>query len=62
MENKNEKTEKRSLESWARNAEEFFDKKEIEQFLWYCEEELFISRSKMVTEKYFRGLMAGIGY
>jgi hypothetical protein len=56
------KTEKKSLESWARKADEFFDNKEVEQFLWYCEDERFISRSKMVTEKTFRGLMAGFGY
>lgn len=56
------KTEKKSLETWAIKADEFFDNKEAEQFLWYCEEERLIPRSKMVTEKTFRGLMACFGY
>lgn len=62
MENKKEKTEKKSLESWAKEADEFFDNKEVEQFLWYCENERFISRSEMMTKKRFQGLMAGFGY
>ena len=62
MKNKKENTEKRTLESWVGSADEFFDKKEREQFLWYCENERFISRSAMVTKKHFRGLMAGVGY
>lgn len=62
MENKKEKTEKKSIEAWARKTDELFDNKEVEQFLWYCEDKRFISRSEMVTEKTFRGLMAGFGY
>ena len=59
MENKNVE-EKKTLESWARK--ELFDAEEVEGFLQYCEDELFIPRSKMVTEKTFRGLMACFGY
>ena len=53
MENKKEKTKTKTLEAWARKADEFFDNREVEQFLWYCEDERFISLSKMETEKTF---------
>ena len=60
MENKKEKTEKKSLETWARK--ELFDAEEVEGFLQYCEDELFLSRSKMMTKWRFMGLMASLGY
>lgn len=60
MENKREKIEKKSLEIWARN--ELFDAEEVEGFLQYCEDELSLSRSKMMTERHFMGLMASFGY
>jgi hypothetical protein len=59
MENKNVE-EKRTLESWARK--ELFDAEEVEGFLQYCEDELFIPRSKMMTERRFMNLMASLGY
>ena len=59
MENKNVE-EKKTLESWARK--ELFDAEEVEGFLQYCEDELLISRSKMMTKKRFQDLMAGFGY
>ena len=60
MENKKEKIEKKSLETWARK--ELFDAEEVEGFLQYCEDELFLSRSKMMTKRHFMGLMASLGY
>ena len=62
MENKNEKNEKRSLESWARKSDKLFDKEEVEQFLSYCDNKLFLLRTEMVTEKYFQALIASFGY
>lgn len=60
MENKKKNNDEKSLERWA--YRELFDSKEAEEFLEYCEDELFISRSKMMTEQRFMGLMAGFGY
>jgi len=59
MENKNVE-EKKTLESWARK--ELFDAEEVEVFLQYYEDELFIPRSKMMTERRFMNLMASLGY
>ena len=59
MENKKEKIEKKSLETWARKELNF---EEVEGFLQYCEDELLLSRSKMMTERRFMGLMASFGY
>ena len=59
MENKKEKIEKKSLETWARKE---LNSEEVEGFLQYCEDELLLSRSKMMTERRFMGLMASFGY
>ena len=59
MENKNVE-EKKTLESWARK--ELFDAEEVEGFLQYCEDELFIPRSKMMSKQCFQKLMASLGY
>ena len=60
MENKKKDIEDKSLESWARR--ELFDAEEVEGFLQYCEDELFIPRSKMMTKQRFQGLMQNLGY
>jgi hypothetical protein len=60
MGNEKKNVEEKSLESWARK--ELFDAEEVEGFLQYCEDELFIPRSKMMTERRFMNLMASLGY
>lgn len=60
MENKKNDVDEKTLESWARK--ELFDAEEVEGFLQYCEDELFIPRSKMMTKKRFQDLMASLGY
>ena len=59
MGNKKNDVDEKTLESWARK--EIFDD-EVEGFLQYCEDELLLSRSKMMTKQRFQGLMAGFGY
>lgn len=54
MENKKEKTAKKSLEVWARK--EFFDD-ELWQFLNYCDD--IYSPDEMISEKEFKKLKAG---
>ena len=58
MENKNIE-EKKTLESLA--YKELFDRQEVEQFLHYCEDKHFLSRSEEVTERFFRGLLVSSG-
>ena len=60
MENKKNDVDEKTLESWARK--ELFDAEEVEGFLQYCEDELFIPRSKMMTKQRFQGLMPNLGY
>jgi len=60
MENKKNDVDEKTLESWARK--ELFDAEEVEGFLQYCEDELFIPRSKMMTKQRFQKLMASLGY
>jgi hypothetical protein len=60
MDNKKNDVDEKTLESWARN--ELFDAEEVEGFLQYCEDELFISRSKKMTKQRFQGLMQNLGY
>jgi len=60
MENKKNDVDEKTLESWARK--ELFDDEEVEGFLQYCEDELFIPRSKMMTKQRFQELMASLGY
>ena len=60
MENKKKNIDEKSLERWA--YRELFDSKEAEEFLEYCEDELFISRFKMVTKQRFISLMASFGF
>ena len=59
MGNKKNDVDEKTLESWARK--EIFDD-EVEGFLQYCEDELLLSRSKMMTKQRFQSLMAGFGY
>ena len=59
MGNEKKNVEEKSLESWARK--EIFDD-EVEGFLQYCEDELLLSRSKMMTKQRFQKLMASLGY
>jgi hypothetical protein len=60
MENKKNDVDEKTLESWARK--ELFDTEEVEGFLQYWEDELFISRSKKMTKQRFQGLMQNLGY
>lgn len=57
---KKEKTEKKSLESWAKK--ELFDSKDVKGFLFDCEEIYLYPPSKMVTWDFFRDLAIGLGY
>ena len=59
MENKKKNVDEKTLEAWARK--ELFDAEEVEGFLQYCEDELLIPRSKIITKQRFQSLMADLG-
>lgn len=58
MENKKKNVDEKTLEAWARKE---LDAEEVEGFLQYCEDELSISRSKIITKQRFQSLMADLG-